>query len=441
MKKSMLKLIWLILPCLIATEAFSQGEQRDLDFWRPPGQQGVNVFEPGKTDKDNITFNGLRVRVGGAFALQYQGLSHSNESTPVFSDPEDPDWNANELIEIGTNFNLATANLDLDVALARGVRLHMRTYLSSRHHVEAWVKGGYLQIDRLDFIKEDFASGLMDNMRLKVGHMEVNYGDQHFRRTDNGQALWNPFVGNYMMDAFTTEVAGEAYFFIDNLMFMGGISNGKLNQGITKPGTSKPAFLFKTAYDNQFNDDFRLRLAGSVYATLGESSRTYLYSGDRSGSRYYLVMENTRASASSNFRSGRIDPGFRNKLTAVMFNALVKYKGFELFGTFEISSGQNMSKETDTRTWNQIAADLLYRFGTTEQFYIGGRINTVSGPLSGTTTDVNVSRMAGVFGWYLTPNILTKFEYVNQNYSDYDPENILYNGSFNGGVVEAIIAF
>ena len=91
--------------------------------------------------------------------------------------------------------------MDLDVALAKGVRMHLRTYLSSRHHPEPYVKGGYFQIDNLDFIKEGLASDLMKNVTIMFGHMEINYGDAHFRRSDNAQALYNPFVGNYLMDS------------------------------------------------------------------------------------------------------------------------------------------------------------------------------------------------------------------------------------------------
>lgn len=423
-----------------ALVSFGQGIQRDLDFWRPPDQRGVNMFEPGKKDKDSITFEGVRIRVGGAFALQYQGLEHSNNATPVFPDPTDPSFNSNQLINIGNAFNLPTANFDLDGALAPGVRVHLRTYMSSRHHPESWVKGGYIQIDRLDFIQEDFLSGLMDMMAIKIGLMEINYGDQHFRRTDNGQALHNPFVGNYIMDAFTTEMAGELYFFRDGAMVMLGLTNGKLNQSVTNLA-AKPAFLFKAAYDKQANVDFRYRVSGSIYTILGETSSTSLYGGDRGGSRYYFVTENTRASASGNFTSGRINPGFSNKLTAVMFNAFLKYKGFELFGTYEISQGQNISADADTRTWNQLAADLIYRFGGREQLYVGGRINTVGGPLTGTTTDVSAGRLAGVAGWFMTPNVLAKVEVIDQNYSDYPTDNILSEANFRGVMLEAVIAF
>ena len=52
---------------------------------------------------------------------------------------------------------------------------------------------------------------LMQIATLRVGHLEINYGDAHFRRSDNGNALYNPFVGNYIMDAFTTEIGGEVY--------------------------------------------------------------------------------------------------------------------------------------------------------------------------------------------------------------------------------------
>lgn len=55
--------------------------------------------------------------------------------------------------------------------------MHLRTYLSARHHNEAWVKGGYIQVDDLDFIKEGFAANIMKHARVKIGMDEINYGD------------------------------------------------------------------------------------------------------------------------------------------------------------------------------------------------------------------------------------------------------------------------
>ena len=63
------------------------------------------------------------------------------------------------------------------------------------------VKDGFIQIDESPF-NVAFFNDLMKYTTLKVGHFEVNYGDQHFRRSDNGMSFFNPFVGNLLIDAF-----------------------------------------------------------------------------------------------------------------------------------------------------------------------------------------------------------------------------------------------
>jgi len=398
-------------------------QNRNLDNFRSPDKNGVNVFE---SPKDTVSaFDGIKVRVGGSSTLQFQAIDHENSG-------------AVELIPIGDNFNLATANLDLDVALAKGVRMHLRTYLSSRHHPEPYVKGGYFQVDNLDFISPGFLEEAMKYLTIKVGHMENNYGDAHFRRTDNAQAMHNPFVGNLIMDAFTTEVGGEVYFRKNGFIAMFGLSNGKLNQAVNNPETTGASILAKLGYDAQVSEDLRLRLTGSMYST-GKSGNVYLYSADRSGSRYYLVMEDTEASTSGNFRSGRYNPGLRNEITAFMINPFVKYKGLEFFGTFETASGK-ADAETDDRTATQLAGELIYRFGGTENFFVGTRYNTVtSDDPSGSEITIDRFQLGG--GVFLTKNILAKIEYVNQQYDGYDTTSIFHDGEFKGLLLEAVISF
>lgn len=406
---------------LVGLMGYSQNRQ--LDNFRSPDKNGVNVFE---APKDTVsTFDGVKVRVGGSSTLQFQAVDHENSG-------------AVELIPIGDNFNLATANLDLDVALAKGVRMHLRTYLSSRHHPEPYVKGGYFQVDNLDFISPGFLEEAMKYLTVKVGHMENNYGDTHFRRTDNAQAMHNPFVGNLIMDAFTTEVGGEVYFRKNGFIGMFGLSNGKLNQAVSNPETTGASILAKLGYDSQVNEDLRLRLTGSMYTT-SKSRSVYLYTADRAGSRYYLVMEDTEASTSGNFRSGRYDPGFRNEITAFMINPFVKYKGLEFFGTFETASGKT-DAETDDRNATQLAGELIYRFGNNENFYLGTRYNTVnSDDPSGSEVTIDRFQLGG--GVFLTKNILAKIEYVNQQYDGYDTTSIFHDGEFKGVLLEAVISF
>ncbi len=326
----------------------------------------------------------------------------------------------------------------MDVQLHDGVRMHLRTYLSSRHHSQPYVKGGYLQVDRLNFIREDFLSGLMDRMTIRFGHMEINYGDAHFRRSDNGSTIHNPFVGNYIMDAFTTEVGGEVYYRQNDFIAMLGFANGKLNQSVVKPEPGAPetklSLVAKLGFDRQINEDLRLRLTGSVYHT-GESARTFLYAGDRAGARYYNILTDNPGE----FRIPRYDPGFNNELTAIMINPFVRFHGLEFFGLLEFSSGKNVA-EDDTRDFMQLGAELLYRFGNNENFYVGGRYNLVSGDTrQGESIDITRFNLGG--GVFLTDNILTKIEYVHQEYDGFDSGSVFHGAEFNGLVLEAVISF
>lgn len=414
----------LVLGLILSGFSF-YAQNRNLDNYRQPSQDGINVFE---APKDSVsTFDGVKVRIGGASTLQYQAIDHENSGAVA-------------LKEIGYNFNLATANLDLDVALADGVRMHLRTYLSSRHHPEPYVKGGYFQIDKLDFISEGLLEDFMKHVTIKIGHMENNYGDAHFRRSDNAQTLFNPFVGNLIMDSFTTEVGAEVYYRCDSgLLGMVGLTNGKLNQAVnaTNGATGGASFIAKLGYDKQLNEDLRVRFTGSLYNT-GYVPSSYLYNADRAGSRYYFVMENTTATTSANFRSGRYSPGFTNQITAIMFNPFVKYKGLEFFGTIENSKGNALGAEE--RTANQFAGELIYRFGASENFYIGGRYNKVdSEEASG--DDIEITRTQLGAGWFMTKNILMKLEYVNQKYDGYAVGSQYEDGKFKGLMLEAAISF
>lgn len=419
--KTTVKTLALCGALLASGLTFGQdGYDRSLTNFRYPDQRGLNQFE---AFDQNTPWDGFNVRLGGAFALQFQGLDHHTGSIDTIG-----------LKNLGRNFNLPTANLTVDAALYDGVRLHMTTYLSARHHNEAWVKGGYIQIDKLDFIKEGFLEGFMKDATIKIGMDDVNYGDYHFRRTDNAKAIYNPFVGNLIMDAFTTEAGGEIYYHPGNWLFMVGATNGKLNQSAAEPDLYKPAFLAKAGYDSQINQDLRFRLTGSMYAK-GSSYRHYLYSGDRTGSRFYFVMENANANAKDQAFSGRFNPLVNNsKMTAIMINPFVKYKGLELLGTVEMVSNQT-DVETESRNYNQYAADAVYRFGPTENIYIAARYNTVTGD------GITINRIEAGAGWYMTKNVMLKAEYVSQTYDGFANTSLYYEGGFDGVMLEAVVGF
>jgi hypothetical protein len=269
--------------------------------------------------------------------------------------------------------------------------------------------------------------------------MEINYGDAHFRRTDNAQALQNPFVGNYIMDAFATEIGGEVVFQKNGFLALGGVTGGEIQGGLTNPDDRAPSYYGKAGYDGKLSEQLRVRLTGSVYTT-SSSVRNTLYAGDRAGSRYYLVMENQQATTNAQFTSGRFSPGMTDNITAVVPNPFIKYGGLEFFVNFERAKGKASSEASD-RAWNQIGTDLLYRFGSSENFYVGARYNKVSGKLPVVNTEANIRRTAFSAGWFVTRNIQAKAEYVNQDYNNFPATDIRNGGQFNGIMLEGVISF
>jgi hypothetical protein len=405
--------------------------QITMQHFRPVDRRGINMFE---TPKDpGVEYKGFKLDWNAAFTSQVQNLGHENAAVPVVVGGV----NQNELADIGFGFNNSTANLYLNAQLAKGIRVALTSYLSSRHHNETWVKDGYILVDASPLDIKPL-NKLMEKVTLRVGHFEINYGDAHFRRTDNGNAIYNPFVGNYMMDAFTTEIGGEAYLRHKGLLAMASITGGEVRGTVLTPEQRSPTFIGKLEFDRQVKSNLRLRLTGSVYHTNQSISNT-LYGGDRAGSRYYYVVENTAATESAQFTSGNINPGFKNEVMAVQINPFVKFGGLEVFGVIERSEGKSSVEEV-TRTFNQQAVDVVYR-GLADYVFVGARYNRVKGLLAGFSNDVQADRVQLSGGVFITSGILMKAEYVNQTFNGYPVTHIRNGGKFNGMVLEGVVAF
>jgi hypothetical protein len=161
---------------------------------------------------------GVRVRFGAGFTQQYQDLKHENPTALN-------NQTTNRLYPLQSGFMTAQANLFMDVQLADGIRLNVTSYMSSRHHNETWVKGGYIQFDKLPF----------------KGEFWTNPDENHYHQSwslwksimvmltsvapDGGQTIYNPFMDNYIVDEFATEIGGEVYLHKKWLVW-----NGRHNQ-------------------------------------------------------------------------------------------------------------------------------------------------------------------------------------------------------------------
>ncbi|MGB3076741.1 MAG: hypothetical protein WBB36_15535, partial [Chitinophagales bacterium] len=463
--------------------AFAQ--QPPIQNFRHYDQKGLNVFETGKSD--TTLYTGFKLRLGLNSSFTFQDLNHENiidtnqvagtgwhliDNTGKTSKPDGIDDRT--LIGVTNGFNLAMANLNLDAQLYDGIHMNLITYLSTRHHSEAWVKGGYIQFDKLTFLKSDMIDNMMEYLTIKFGDYEVNYGDQHYRRSDAGNSMYNPFVENLILDDFTTEIGGELQFhnkagFLAVVEMTGGEIKGDVAYPVSSADTSgvkdantgevnkrSPSFIAKLGYDKQFNPDLRFRITGSVYTTKSSVSNT-LFAGDRSGSHYFMVLENYYSSIGTNAFSGRLSKPYGDQLTAFMINPFVKFHGLELFGTLEFANGRNTNEKDsvtnvlighDRRQTTQYAVDVIYRFTQNENFWLGLRYNGVSAELPFTSpafkseiNTVNVTRFTLSAGWYILDNVMAKVEYVTQMYKDYPTYDQRNEGKFSGIMIEAALGF
>jgi len=506
MKTTRTKTITFLASWLVGI-TFALAQQQPIQFFRPYDKRGVNVYET--TKDDSLKFDGFKIRFGANFTQGYQAIDHSNSARAILSGAsslyetspgsgvfntkldgtgtivpnivQDPNVfggyinsstnalysNSTALFQMAPGFPLAMANFNIDVQLTDGVRVSLVTYMSSHHHNETWVKGGYFQIDKVGFLGSDFLNNLWKNLTLKIGHMEINYGDAHFRRSDGGNTLFNPFMENNIMDAFTTEIGGELYWRKKSVIAMIALTDGEIQGSVSKPNDRKPSIYGKLGYDKSLGDSKRVRITGSFYTTASSISNT-LYGGDRTGSNYQYVMEPVSATLTGNAFSGRFNPGFKDNVTSYMINPFIKVGGLEFFGTYETSEGNSQVENGElrysnpslasfgklpNRSFTQVAADFVYRFGAGERYYIGAKYNTVSGTAAfgqsttatninqGTRKDVSIDRFSMGAGWFITRNVLFKAEYVTQKYTDFPTDNILSSGKFNGLVVQGIIGF
>lgn len=295
------------------------------------------------------------------------------------------------------------------------------------------------------------------------------------------------------MDAFATEIGAEADVNVNGIVAVAGISTGQIKGDQSAPtvgagnniagvldtltdGSRRPAILAKLGYDGKLLDDkLRVRITGSMYYTAGSTGVT-LYGGDRGGSQYWGVMDNTLSGSTFTkdniaFTSGRYNPSFGDKIMSTMGNLFLEYKindkmSIESFTTIESSKGRGKTEATGERNASQFASDLILKYG---DVYVGGRFNTVtsqqylatdlanvtqvpSGAPAGTAAvdfvgqtkgmyDVTISRIAISAGWFLTKNVLAKVEYTTQNYGGFLYNDIRHDGKFNGIVAQAVIGF
>jgi hypothetical protein len=460
-------LLFLILT-FVTTDLFAQNYSKEqIDYKFTPSYPILDIYQQGARDvhgrKQVTFFNDFveSMRMGGDFRLTFQDLSSANTASGTDSN-------------VNAGFTNSRGNWFWDVELTKGFSTFMEVYLYSEHHLQLVMRQGYAYINKLPGYNSKFLDDLFEVFSLKAGQMEINFGDWHLRRTENGTAQKNPLIGNHLIDSNTSEIGLEAHIDKGDIHGLAAFTGGTTKEDLSLDNGF--GWYAKLAWDKK-GEDNRFRLAASYYGTNHQNgtSVSYLYSGNRGGSPYRGIHPGNSGNAGTT-DAGQILPNITSKVEAWEFDILFQMKSLEVFGTYEIAKdrnaltcsgvnciagGWNGSKGTQANSfnqfsgnpekWDQWALDLVYRFD--ELFHIAARYNEAHRKSSYNPTVSPASAHAHMFliglGYYLkNTTALFKLEYMTQKFYDFNSKDYYFpyarygnNSKADGVTLEGSVTF
>lgn len=404
-----------VLGAFAGPDVYAQTQEEEKPTWKQQDEQTQSRLRSPEFDEDEW------IKIGVQAVGRLQLLDHSN--------------NSGSLPDIEGGFQNAAGNLTFDARISDGINVYTELYLSSPNHTgDVYDREGYIYVD---YLPEMFGgvNRIFEHIDLKAGHMELNFGDQHFYRSDVAQVQGNPLLGNYIVDANTIGVGMEVYGYAGPLTAMVGYNSGATTGDFTDG--HRNAVLGKLAV-GQLDDPYRL--SGSFYKVnqsrnapgypfSGSSSN--LFSGNFSGSRYQAVWEGSP-------QAGQVLLGGGQDVTAFQLdgraNPVDGLTVSGLFGWFQDDDtnanivdpdfGRTGDDGNPTSEWTYFGGTAQYYIA--DPFYVAFRYNVASANTLGTpqnedrVAEGSVQRIQAGFGLWVVPDkLIFKGEYVNQWATDF----------------------
>ena len=119
----------------------------------------------------------------------------------------------------------------------------------------------------------------------------------------------------------------------------------------------------------------------------------------------------------------------------------MKFRGLELFGIIERAEGRPSTEADRARPGTSTRSTGSTASCRTRSCTSAPATTRRKGELAGITNDVGAKRWQVGGGWFITPNVLTKVEYVNQKYNGFPTTDIRNGGKFKGFMLEGVVAF
>ncbi|HET7584676.1 MAG TPA: hypothetical protein VFK13_07210 [Gemmatimonadaceae bacterium] len=342
------------------------------------------------------------------------------------------------LPQLGSGFQEAVGNVFLTSTLTEGIDAYVELYLSSKHHAgQVFDREGYVLISKVpDAVNVFNVNRVLKYMNIKAGHFEVDFGNQHLVRSDNGEVMKNPLVGNYVVDPNTVEAGFELISHVGLFHSSLGLGNGVTTESFdAERHYSKHGKVWFAPENNWFN------VAGSFYTVdqsgnpnaAGGGSFTEMFSGNRSGSRYASVL------TAGDPEAGQIKIGKGQKLTAFQGDGEVNLANVRLAGLMGWVKDADINGSdagTPTEKWTYWGGEMKFSF--TSQIFAATRYSRAhTSSYNGDAADANVWRYQGGVGIFVIPEVLIKAEYVYQKFSGFEEGAFVGNPRFHGVVLEA----
>jgi hypothetical protein len=323
-------------------------------------------------------------------------------------------------------------------------------YISSRPHPSTtYGNEGYMLIRRLpddSGVSDWLNRSIFKYVTVKAGHFEIDYGDFHYRRSDNAWVQRNPLIGNQLIDPDVEEIGMEIYSKPSPLNWLVGISSGTTTENLNE-GRGIASVHGKLWKD--WTDDFRTSVSGYYVdhsdnpATGTGSTKGSLFSGRRSGGPYGAVFGGGNA-------PGEIFVGADQLVTAFQVDAAYMPRPWEFYGHVgwvEDADPNGSLPGSPETSWIYGAAEAVYYF--TPRLYAAGRYSLATAQeINGADSDGMAHRIQVGGGYWLTRNVLAKAELVYQTFTDFETADGLVSNvdasedpSYYGVIFEVSFAF
>ncbi|MDX1808748.1 MAG: hypothetical protein R3331_04370 [Sulfurospirillaceae bacterium] len=373
--------------------------------------------------KDTSTFKKVEVNIDFGLTFNYQGLTQNYTPT------------TGTALDLQSGFILPTADLDVRAKVMSGFNVYLKTMLSSHHHNDTYVQGGYATIDNLDFITPGFGSAFMDNATIKMGVYMPDIGDDHFSRTSNAQVFDNPFITNPAAELYLDAPFAEVLYRMPAINMFGlvGYTTGQVNPtDVTKSaGSAAPMFYGKVGYDKQLNESLRTRVTESL-VYVNNTNKHNLFHGDKAGTVAADIFGVTNGFGSE----WNPLPDFAD-LVVSMTNVFVKYNKTELSGMYQYANGATNTGVS--LKFNHYTLSAVQRFGMNDRFYAAIRYENGKVKRSDDTTNDKLTQTELALGWFLSKNAMAKVEYIDQKRENFS--SFIGNAKFSGYMVQAALRF